>query len=74
MAAKRARRKKRDKEKGKKKTEGAEGAEVEDAPVAWEERVVEWCVIRANAKVRSFAISSEDTGTTKSGISVSPSL
>lgn len=71
VAAKRARRKKRDKEKGKKKPEGAEGAEAEDAPVTFEERVVEWCIIRANAKVRSFAVSPEDTGTSKAGISVS---
>lgn len=71
VAAKRARRKKRDKEKGKKKSEGVEGVDTEDVPVTWEERVVEWCIIRANAKVRSFALSSEDTGSSKNGISVS---
>jgi U3 small nucleolar RNA-associated protein 12 len=71
VAAKRARRKKRDKEKGKKKGEStdAEAAE-DDEPVKWEERVVEWCVLRANAKVRSFAISPEDTGSGKGGVSI----
>lgn len=78
VAAKRARRKKRDKEKAK--TKGKAGAEGEDAevngdgdvdePVKWEERVVEWCVLRANAKVRSFAISPEDVGSGKGGISI----
>jgi U3 small nucleolar RNA-associated protein 12 len=73
VAAKRARRKKRDKEKGKKKGESeivdTEMAE-EDSPVKWEERVVEWCVLRANAKVRSFAISPEDIGSGKGGVSI----
>lgn len=75
VAAKRARRKKRDKEKNKKKGQAAvdnEETEVvdDDAPVKWEERVVEWCILRANAKVRSFAISPEDLGTGKTGFAV----
>jgi len=66
VAAKRARRKKRDKEKGKK----SEIVDEEDSAVKYEERVVEWCTIRANAKVRSFAISPEDVGSGKGGISI----
>jgi len=71
VAAKRARRKKRDKEKGKKKGEAeGEAVEEEDSAIKYEERVVEWCTIRANAKVRSFAISPEDIGSGKGGISI----
>ncbi|TXT15782.1 hypothetical protein VHUM_00285 [Vanrija humicola] len=69
VAAKQARRKKRDREK-KKKTKGAateEEAEANepaaDAEIKWEDRVTTWCVVKANAKVKSFAVASE-TGKT----------
>lgn len=77
VAAKRARRKKRDKEKGKKKGQAGEGGDIEalvegegDGPVKWEDRVVEWCILRANAKVRSFAVSPEDIGSGTGGVSI----
>lgn len=82
VAAKRARRKKREKEKGKKKggkaaveddEDGAadpEGAaQVDD--VKWEERLTSWCVVRANAKVRSFCLPSDNSLSVKGDISVS---
>lgn len=66
VAAKQARRKKRDREKSKKKKgaaatteEEAEGNEPADAEIKWEDRVTTWCVVKANAKVKSFAIASE---------------
>ncbi|KAK1922326.1 putative WD-repeat protein [Papiliotrema laurentii] len=72
VAAKRARRKKRDREKGRKK--GDEGAEQEndeadDQPVKWEERVQAWCIVRSNAKVKSFSLGPEDASV-KGGISL----
>lgn len=76
VAAKRARRKKREKEKGKKKggepeQNGVKDGEDEVGPIKWEERVVEWCTIRANAKVKSFALPEEDTTqSSKGGIPV----
>ena len=73
IAAKRARRKKRDREKGRKKGEkGEEAAEEqveETAEVKWEDRLQTLCVVRANAKVKSFALGPEETGV-KGGIPV----
>lgn len=62
--AKRARRAKRNREKSKKKGVTEEEVEVNDpeGPIAWEDRVTMWCVIRANAKVRSFALAPYDGG------------
>jgi U3 small nucleolar RNA-associated protein 12 len=86
IAAKRARRKKREREKEKEKEKGAKGKgkkltqeEIEpngDAEgegqeeVKWEERVTVWCTVRANAKVKSFALPS-DGSSTKAGVPVS---
>lgn len=65
VAAKRARRAKRNREKGKKKGVTEEEVEANDlGPVAWEDRVTTWCVIKANAKVRSFALAPYDGGKT----------
>ena len=69
MAAKRARRKKREREKGRKKGEGEGEVNGDDAltgqtedgdDIKWEDRVQSWCVIGANAKVKSFALASEE--------------
>lgn len=75
VAAKRARRKKRDREKTKKKGAAAvEENELEDAsPVKWEERIQAWCIIRSNAKVRSFDLGPAETSA-KGGIPVGPPL
>ncbi|WWD03840.1 hypothetical protein V865_001896 [Kwoniella europaea PYCC6329] len=73
--AKRARRKKRDKEKSKKKgkqqVEEEEEEQLNDGvtgDVKWEERVTSWCVIRANAKVKSFAMAREQVDSAKGGV------
>ncbi|KAL7420607.1 beta transducin [Cryptotrichosporon argae] len=62
VAAKRARRKKREREKGKKKgaADAEEAADPAAEEVKWEERVTTWCVVRANAKVKSFSLAPED--------------
>lgn len=76
VSAKRARRKKRDREKKKKgkgdkqKEEDKEEDET-DEPVKWEERVAVWCMVRANAKVKSFAFANENVVSVKGGVSVS---
>jgi U3 small nucleolar RNA-associated protein 12 len=72
VESKRARRKKREREKGKKKGEDGAGHEVDDAAgeVRWEERVTGFCVVRANAKIKSFSLAEEEP-TSKGGISVS---
>lgn len=67
VAAKRARRAKRNREKGKKKGAAEEDVDADaetDGPVAWADRVTTWCVLRANAKVRSFALAPFDGGKT----------
>ncbi|ODO09357.1 hypothetical protein I350_02957 [Cryptococcus amylolentus CBS 6273] len=74
ISAKRSRRKKRDREK-KKKAKGKDEKEDEveeedDEPVKWEERVAVWCVVRANAKVKSFAFASESSTFVKGGVSL----
>nr|XP_019043827.1 U3 small nucleolar RNA-associated protein 12 [Kwoniella bestiolae CBS 10118]OCF22757.1 U3 small nucleolar RNA-associated protein 12 [Kwoniella bestiolae CBS 10118] len=70
--AKRARRKKRDKEKSKKKgKQDEEEEEVNDVPsgeVKWEERITSWCVVRANAKIKSFAIARDQVDSAKGGV------
>ena len=79
VAAKRARRNKRNREKGRKKADepGAEKEETEiDADgdgVKWEERVQAWCIVRANAKVKSFSLGPDEVGT-KGGIPVRRAL
>lgn len=76
VSAKRARRKKRDREKKKKgkgdkqKDEGKEEDE-KDEPVKWDERVAVWCMVRANAKIKSFAFADENVASVKGGVSVS---
>lgn len=78
VAAKRARRKKRDREKGRKKGEAEieaaqEGETEQDGDgeqVKWEERISAWCIVRANAKVKSFSLAPEEVGG-KGGVSVS---
>ncbi|KIR53961.1 U3 small nucleolar RNA-associated protein 12 [Cryptococcus gattii Ru294] len=73
--AKRARRKKRDREKKKKgksdkqKDEDKEEDE-KDEPVKWEERVAIWCMVRANAKIKSFAFADENVASVKGGVSL----
>ncbi len=72
--AKRARRKKRVREKGKKGAvgdDGDDGQEVADGEVKWDERFVTWCVVRANARVKSFAFPPHEADTTKGGVAVS---
>lgn len=78
MNAKRARRKKRDREKGKKKgADDSEAAVVEvkeedSGEVKFEERVQAWCTVRANAKVKSFSLATnEETVGSMGGIPVS---
>ena len=73
--AKRNRRKKREREKGKKRGPVLEvtGQEVEDGEVKWEERLVAWSVVRANAKVKSFAFPPHEAETHKGGVPVSES-
>lgn len=66
VAAKRARRKKREREKSKKKgTVTEEEADVNSpAPteeIKWEDRVTTWCVVKANAKVKSFSLAGDDS-------------
>lgn len=79
MSAKRARRKRREREKGKKKGalegpevdgEGEVNGDGETGLVRWEERIAPWCLVRANAKVKSFAFADEEVGGTKGGLSV----
>ncbi len=36
----------------------------------WEERLVTWCTVRANAKVKSFAFPPDEADTTKGGVPV----
>lgn len=72
VKAKRIRRKKREREKGKKTAvEDTNGHEEEDVEVKWEQRLVTWCIVRANAKVKSFALSPSEADTTKGGVPVS---
>lgn len=47
-----------------------EGEGDEVGAVRWEERVAVWCTVRANAKVKSFALA-PDGGVSKAGVSVS---
>ena len=71
MAAKRARRKKREREKGKQKGDVEGDLALEDASeVAWQDRVQSWCNIRTNAKIKSFALSENVPGSSKSGVPV----
>ncbi|BEJ00040.1 hypothetical protein CcaverHIS631_0410820 [Cutaneotrichosporon cavernicola] len=56
VAAKRARRRKRDREKSKKKGVDVEEEAMNEEPIAWEDRVTTWCVVKANAKVKSFSL------------------
>lgn len=80
VQAKQARRKKREKEKKDKKKGAAVdidlegetvGAESSNGVVKWEERIAVLCTVRANAKIRSFALSDTDSGLGKNGIPVS---
>nr|XP_019010617.1 U3 small nucleolar RNA-associated protein 12 [Kwoniella pini CBS 10737]OCF49398.1 U3 small nucleolar RNA-associated protein 12 [Kwoniella pini CBS 10737] len=70
--AKRARRKKRDKEKSKKKgkvdPEEEELNDVVEGEVKWEERITSHCVVRANSKIKSFALAQEEVDSAKGGI------
>lgn len=78
VQAKQARRKKREKEKKEKKDRaGVNGDDGEvngengiGGAVRWEDRIAVLCTVRANAKIRSFALSDTDSGTGKSGIPV----
>lgn len=78
VQAKQARRKKRDKEKkDKKKDQGVDVKEeaadhLPSGEVKWEDRVTLLCTVRANAKIRSFALSDSEAGNSKSGVPVSP--
>ena len=76
VSAKQARRKKREREKGRKK--GAEDANVigeteldGGGEIKWSDRIQGWCTIRTNAKIRAFSLATEDSVSSKSGISVS---
>nr|XP_018261192.1 U3 small nucleolar RNA-associated protein 12 [Kwoniella dejecticola CBS 10117]OBR83350.1 U3 small nucleolar RNA-associated protein 12 [Kwoniella dejecticola CBS 10117] len=70
--AKRARRKKRDKEKSKKKgrpdPEEEELNETGDGEVKWEERITSHCVVRANSKIKSFALAQQEVDSAKGGV------
>ncbi|WRT69934.1 uncharacterized protein IL334_006925 [Kwoniella shivajii] len=70
--AKRARRKKREKEKGKKKSKSdvlEEEEEInENGSIQWEERITSWCVVRANSKIKSFALADEEIASAKGGV------
>jgi len=71
VAAKRARRKKRDREKNKKKGKTDEEEEIEvdaEEAVPWGERVTTWCVVKANAKVRSFSLANDEHNAKQLGI------
>lgn len=72
VAAKRQRRKKREREKGKKKgavtEEEAEVNEDDTEEVKWEDRVTTWCVVKANAKVKSFALADDEPGSKTMGL------
>lgn len=71
VAAKRARRKKRDREKSKKKGVTEEEADVNSPAndeIKWEDRVTTWCVVKANAKVKSFSLSADDGSAKNMGL------
>lgn len=76
VQAKRVRRQKREREKSKKKKatagteEEADGNEkdVTNETVAWLDRITTWCVVKTNAKVKSFSLARDEPNSKTVGL------